>query len=126
MQKDLGASADRIMIFGKEANLRFPSACGTWLVNGTFKVSPSLFDQVFGIHGYRIAVYRKLHSLPEVLHQYSNDPEFAHKIHQLYALAFIPPDDVQLVYDVLMDEPFFVVDGIQTLLVEFTTYFELT
>ncbi|KAF2891276.1 hypothetical protein ILUMI_14897 [Ignelater luminosus] len=117
MQKDLGASADRIMIFGKEANLRFPSACGTWLVDGTFKVSPSLFDQ---------AVYRKLHSLPEVLHQYSNDPEFAHQIHQLNALAFIPPDDAQLVYDVLMDEPFFVADGIQTLLVESTTYFELT
>ncbi|KAF2880267.1 hypothetical protein ILUMI_25906 [Ignelater luminosus] len=159
------ASADRIIIFGKEANLRFLGVCGTWLVHRTFKVSP-LFDQVFVIHGYRNetsfpllyylprteplqhtpefsktilkrlqivfpeadqkgyffhfsqAVYRKFHSLPEVLHQYSNDSEFAHQIRQWNALAFIPPDDVQLVYDILMDEPFFVADGIQTLLAE--------
>ncbi|KAF2883229.1 hypothetical protein ILUMI_22944, partial [Ignelater luminosus] len=148
---DLGASGDRIMIFATEVNLRFLSACNTWLVDGTFKVSPSLFDQVFVIHGYRSgssfpllyclastrteplqhtpefsrAVYRKMQSLPEVLHQCSNDPEFAYQIRQLNALAFIPPDDVQLVYDVLMDEPFFMAHGMQTLLAEFTTYFEL-
>ncbi|KAF2893252.1 hypothetical protein ILUMI_12921 [Ignelater luminosus] len=105
---DLGASADRIMIFGTEINL----------LCGTFKVSPPLFDQAFVIHGFQ--------SLPEGLHQYSNDPEFAFQILYLNALACIPPDDVQLAYDVLTDEPFFVVDGMQTLLAEFTTYFELT
>ncbi|KAF2888524.1 hypothetical protein ILUMI_17649 [Ignelater luminosus] len=72
------------------------------------------------------AVYRKFHLLPEVLHQYSNKPEFAYQIYQLNALAFIPADDVQLVYDVLMDEALLVADGIRTLLAEFTTYFELT
>ncbi|KAF2884575.1 hypothetical protein ILUMI_21614 [Ignelater luminosus] len=76
-------------------------------------------------HSYQ-TVYRKIQSLPEVLHLYSNDPEFAYQIRQLSALAFIPPDDLHLVYDVLMDEPFFVADGMQPLLAEFTTYFELT
>ncbi|KAF2892893.1 hypothetical protein ILUMI_13282 [Ignelater luminosus] len=41
------------MIFGSTVNPRFLSGCDTWLVDGTFKVAPPLFDQAFVIHGYR-------------------------------------------------------------------------
>ncbi|KAF2882179.1 hypothetical protein ILUMI_24005 [Ignelater luminosus] len=156
-----GASADCIMIFGTEVNLRFLSTCDTWLVDGTFSFAPNratttyfrileslksnelilqpkfitrdfekpslnAFRSSFPAEKMLLSVYCKIQSFPEVLHQYSNDLEFAYEIRQSNALASIPPHDVHLVYDVLMDEPFFVADGMQTLLAEFTTYFELT
>ncbi|KAF2904597.1 hypothetical protein ILUMI_01578 [Ignelater luminosus] len=50
---DSGVSADKIIIFGSAANVRYFIACDTSLVDDTFKVAPSLFDQVFVIHEYR-------------------------------------------------------------------------
>jgi MULE transposase domain len=50
---DSGIAPDRIMIFGTDKNLDFLSHSEVWLVDGTFKLAPSLFDQIFIIHGLR-------------------------------------------------------------------------
>jgi FLYWCH zinc finger domain len=44
---------ERIFIFGTHKNLNFLKLSDTWLIDGTFKCSPALFDQIFVIHAYR-------------------------------------------------------------------------
>lgn len=41
----------RLIIFGTQANLEFLSACPDWFMDGTFKIAPSLFNQLYTIHG---------------------------------------------------------------------------
>lgn len=50
---DSGATQDRLMIFTTEQNLNFLEKCDVWMMDGTFKSSPTLFDQLFIVHGYR-------------------------------------------------------------------------
>ncbi|KAF2892223.1 hypothetical protein ILUMI_13949 [Ignelater luminosus] len=113
----LGASADRIIFLEqKPTSAERRSLCFT----ASPRTEPLQHNPEFSR-----AVYCKFHSLPEVLHRYSNDPEFAYQTRQLNALDFIAPDNVQLVYDFLIGEPFFVADGMQTLRAECTICFEL-
>lgn len=46
---DSGPEHDRILIFGKEENLRTFKDCENFFMDGTFKISPPLFCQVFVI-----------------------------------------------------------------------------
>lgn len=46
---DSGPNPDRILIFGKQGNLHTFKDCDTFFVDGTFKISPPLFCQVFVI-----------------------------------------------------------------------------
>lgn len=39
--------------FSTKQNLNFLESCEIWMVDGTFKSSSTLFDQIFVIHGYR-------------------------------------------------------------------------
>jgi hypothetical protein len=50
---DSGPSADRIMIFSIKDNLKFLQYSNTWFADRTFKSCPTLFNQLFIIHGYR-------------------------------------------------------------------------
>src|SRR5579863_7060855 len=50
---DSGPDHNRIMIFTTNQNLEFLKSSDTWLADGTFKVAPTLFDQLFVIHAYR-------------------------------------------------------------------------
>jgi hypothetical protein len=50
---DSHSGADQFLIFTTKKNLRFLQYCDTWLVDGTFKACPVLFDQLFVIHGHR-------------------------------------------------------------------------
>lgn len=45
---------DRILIFSTDQNLDWLQASEHWFCDGTFKVSPILFDQLLTIHGLRI------------------------------------------------------------------------
>lgn len=48
---DSGAGEGRILIFSTKRNLDLMSSCRNWYADGTFKVSPPLFAQVYTIHG---------------------------------------------------------------------------
>lgn len=50
---DSGPEASRILVFATRENLDFLASCPVWLADGTFKVAPSLFDQLFVLHGIR-------------------------------------------------------------------------
>lgn len=189
---DSGPTADRIMVFSTHENLRFLGTCEIWMVDGTFKSSPTLFDQIFIIHGYRnktsfplvfcltpnrttstyIKIFQELKALnaslspklimsdfekasrnalheefpnaeakgcffhfrqcifrhiqkdKDVFYKYSNDSDFCLMMKHFVALAFLPPEDVNPLYEKLMEEPFFNTNA--ALLVEFIHYFERT
>lgn len=54
----------RILIFGTRDCLRKLCASDTWLLDGTFKVSPTLFTQLFTIHGtFRGAAFPFVYAL---------------------------------------------------------------
>jgi len=44
---------NRILIFGTMQNLSILSTCRTWLADGTFDTAPSLFSQIYTIHGIK-------------------------------------------------------------------------
>ncbi len=48
---DSGASDNRILIFSTQRNLQLLANCEHWYVDGTFKTAPSLFHQLYSIHG---------------------------------------------------------------------------
>lgn len=41
----------RIVVFGTEKNLDILRSCGFWMADGTFKVAPEIFYQIYTIHG---------------------------------------------------------------------------
>ncbi len=50
---DSGPAADRILLFSTHANLQALSQSEHWYADGTFKCCPTLFSQLFTIHGVR-------------------------------------------------------------------------
>lgn len=48
---DSGASDRRIVIYATEANLNFLKECEEWYLDGTFRICPPLFSQIYTIHG---------------------------------------------------------------------------
>jgi len=189
---DSGKASDRLLIFTTHKNLEFLSRSDVWMADGTFKVAPSLFDQLFVIHGLRDktcfplvycltpnritdtytrvlsalktlkpglnpssvmtdyekafikafhqafpmadqkgcffhftqCVHRQIQQRPDIFHLYSTDSEFALKIRHLVALAFVPPEEVVLSFEELMEDEFFVQN--EALLLDFIGYFERT
>lgn len=49
-EDDLDADG-RVLVFGTKANLELLAQCSTWFLDGTFKVSPAIFTQLFTIIG---------------------------------------------------------------------------
>jgi hypothetical protein len=189
---DSSSGLDRFLIFSTARNLHFLQYCDTWLVDGTFKASPVLFEQLFIIHGQRgkstfplvylllprrdtatyrralteltqrypglapktimsdfelasinafretfpqaeqkgcffhfsQAIFRQIQRDPQLLEQYSQNPEFSLKIRHLKALAFIPPADVMDMFEIIMEDAFFQQN--EVLLHDFISYFEST
>ncbi|OXA59365.1 AKT-interacting protein [Folsomia candida] len=177
---DSGSHADRIMIFSTARNLEFLSQCNVWLVDGTFKSSPVLFDQLFILHGmrnestfpliycltpnrtsgtyirllseikklqpnldpttilsdyekasiramedifpqaekngcffhYSQCIFRNIQKHPDIHNLYSNDSNFSLMMKHLRSLAFVPPDDVVMSFDLLMEDEFFTTNEI--------------
>jgi hypothetical protein len=50
---DSGSSVDRILIFSTRKNLQLLAQSRHWYSDGTFKVVPPLFDQLYTIHGVK-------------------------------------------------------------------------
>lgn len=48
---DIQQPDGRTMIFATKENLRFLSNCSHWYMDGTFKIAPKLFTQLYSIHG---------------------------------------------------------------------------
>jgi hypothetical protein len=48
---DSGSANDRILLFSTQENLRALHQSDHWYADGTFKCAPSLFTQLFSIHG---------------------------------------------------------------------------
>lgn len=42
---------ERTIIFGTKENVDFLAQCTHWFVDGTFKVTPNFFSQLYTIHG---------------------------------------------------------------------------
>lgn len=51
MLYDSGNGSKRIIIFSTHTNLSFLSYCDEWYMDGTFDVAPSLFYQLYTVHG---------------------------------------------------------------------------
>ncbi|CAF2047910.1 unnamed protein product [Rotaria magnacalcarata] len=123
LQCDTCPGDDRILIFASPEQLHVLQTSQDFLVDGTFKVVPEIFYQLFIIH----AVYRQ-HTVPVVYAllrrkdagtytclfdeivkiapnwlpasslghqaQYQKDSTFSHNIHKIAALAFLDPNSV--------------------------------
>lgn len=50
---DHGVGNERILIFSTKRNLHFLLECDHWFADGTFKTAPTLFQQVYTIHGLK-------------------------------------------------------------------------
>jgi len=72
------------------------------------------------------AIYRKIQSEPDIKMKYEDESnlEFALHIRELAALAFVPPGDVILSFDILLDSDFYREN--QELLTPLLDYFEAT
>lgn len=55
---DNGATDRRIIVFATDANIRFLKECGEWYLDGTFRICPPLFSQIYTIHGRYILNFR--------------------------------------------------------------------
>ena len=53
LQYESGAEENRILIFGTEESKRILELSENWQADGTFKVTPPMFAQVFSIHASR-------------------------------------------------------------------------
>ena len=53
LQYDSGAEENRILIFGTEESKRVLELSENWQADGTFKVTPPIFAQVYSIHTSR-------------------------------------------------------------------------
>lgn len=51
MLYDSGAADRRTVIFATDENIRFLKECKEWYMDGTFRVCPPLFNQIYTIHG---------------------------------------------------------------------------
>ena len=65
---DTGPGIDRMIIFGIEENKIILSFASIWMADGTFKVIPSLFAQLYTVHALVGGVYpfRDGHLLPSI------------------------------------------------------------
>jgi len=50
---DSGPSPDRVLLFSTKKNLETLGDVQHWYSDGTFKSSPSIFTQVFTVHGVK-------------------------------------------------------------------------
>ena len=111
-----------ILIFATEPNLRLLSNAETIYMDGTFKASPQIFEQLYSIH----ATYRG-HVVPVV---YALLPD---KLRETYhtmfdilkrkmALAFLPTDQIMGIFTTLQQQP--VVEGNNQLQALFTYYYD--
>lgn len=57
MMYDSGPTDRRTVIFATDANISFLQECEEWYLDGTFRISPPLFSQVYTIHGKQIFTY---------------------------------------------------------------------
>lgn len=173
---DSGVGDDRILVFSTQKNLQFMAANPHWYCDGTFKASPSLFEQLYTIHvvdeqfsvpvvlallpnrtqityerlfdalknlqpglapvsimtdyeraainvmrtafptarqsgcffHFKQCIYRRIQAIPELLRMYTTDETFALQLNCLGALAFVPPEDVVVAYEELVNSEFYV------------------
>ncbi|XP_057324038.1 uncharacterized protein LOC130666788 [Microplitis mediator] len=50
---DSGGGDKRYLMFGTKKNLQFLASCEEWFSDGTFKTVPTLFNQLYTIHGMK-------------------------------------------------------------------------
>jgi hypothetical protein len=50
LASDFGIGEDRILIFGRQRAAQMLRDADHWLMDGTFKIQPCLFKQLFTIH----------------------------------------------------------------------------
>ena len=48
---DSGANNERVLMFSSQNNLNTLRGCEHWFLDGTFKTAPTLFEQLYTIHG---------------------------------------------------------------------------
>lgn len=68
--------------------------------------------------------HRNIQKRPDLLNLYTSDADFSLKIRHLVALAFLPPEDVVIAYQILLEDEFF--EAHQLVLLDFLNYFEKT
>ena len=51
--RDIGQGEDRILIFGTQGNVEVLASADTWGADGTFKICPAIFCQVYTIHAHQ-------------------------------------------------------------------------
>lgn len=78
---------DNIVIFCTQRNLRYLQQCDIILMDGTFRSCPSLFYQLFTIHGYRYQQY-----VPLIFCLLPNKQETTYEAAFWHIQAYLPAD----------------------------------
>ncbi|KAK4881108.1 hypothetical protein RN001_004427 [Aquatica leii] len=116
LEFDWGNDDDRFLIFGTELNLQLLTNSRHWFMDGTFRTVPSLFYQLYSVHGFqdRLSVPLIYVLLPNksiqqngLKERYDTDPEFSLRMRYLSALAFVPVAHVTEALNQLTDSDIF-------------------
>ncbi|KAE8740956.1 hypothetical protein FOCC_FOCC013530 [Frankliniella occidentalis] len=129
---------DTIIVFATKENLKKLGRSSSWFTDGTFMVCPSLFTQLFTIHGLveDVAlplVYALLPNKAETSHTKGaglqaaySDPdnrELKDGVHMLLSLAFVPVEDLPTAFDelreVLVDDLLDIADTFEKTYIQF-------
>lgn len=79
-----------ILVFSTVSNLKYLMTCSTLFVDGTFKSSPSLFSQLFTIHGFKNTSYIPLvFSLLPDKKQETYEALFGHLTNEISKLGLV-------------------------------------
>ncbi|RIA89390.1 hypothetical protein C1645_824919 [Glomus cerebriforme] len=125
--KDSTIGHDRILLFTTVTNINHLDHSFFWIMDGTFKTVPTLFKQLYTIHGCDLinfsdeqeiylqpqfiltdfeqaainAIHAKFQDTSGLTVRYETDETFSLLIHHIPALAFLPPDEIPIVFDEL-------------------------
>ncbi|CAF1097767.1 unnamed protein product [Brachionus calyciflorus] len=77
---------ERIICFASNIQLEILSKCKRWHVDGTFRASPSLFYQVYLIHGW---LNNEMHSCAYIFLRHKNKNSYSRMIDQLKRNAIV-------------------------------------
>ncbi|CAF3395301.1 unnamed protein product [Rotaria socialis] len=105
---------EKLIIFTTATNLSVLKTCKHWFVDGTFKVCPEDFYQMFTLHGLLksqiiplvyglLCIWRQIQSL-ELQKKYQEDEPFHLNIKNIIALAFVPVLDAIKAFNLIADD----------------------
>ncbi|GBC01522.1 hypothetical protein RclHR1_04210008 [Rhizophagus clarus] len=101
--KDFMIGANRILLFITKTNIQRLSQAPYWLMDGTFKTILTIFCQLYAIHAPVGSANSRILPLSSLCinDEYGNDEQFSLMLRHLFALAFLPSQEIPDAFDML-------------------------